>query len=838
MKKHRHFLSVMLLLAAVVVYSYPAAAFLNAGLSANEEAVSEPDFSMTGYATVASQEYRTTTGGAGGNIITIRTLQELENWAASRENNSSPEIVYISGKISADASTVITIKRGANVSVLGLGSTAELENVGLNFRNYKNVIIRNIKIHEVFYPNDGLTIDACEHVWIDHNEFHSIIGEGIGVDTYDGLMDIKNGSRFVTVSWNHFHDHMKTVLIGHTDNANAEATDREIRVTFHHNFFENTDGRNPSLRWGAVHMYNNYFKNISDYGIAIRQGAHALLENNVYENVKLPVSTNKFTGEGYACERGNLFTGTSGNNSITQTDCDWWNATTLPYNYTPDPVDEVAAVVAANAGTGLTDPAGDGGEIPEPEYRLSLSVTGEGTVNPSGGLYAEGATVALNATPAAGFTFNGWSGDAGGTDNPLTITMDNNKTVVANFASAGGGGGTSGDKVQIPATFSGEMGLCSYDGSLRTAGSGTVINLSNTAGKGITWKVEVLAAGNYELQWRYAGGGSSAVETAKLLINGTTALENVTFPKPDGSTSYLTTSPVSVPLIKGVNQVRIETIESAAFADIEWIEVSGDGVFIADCSFEIGSENVIAEPRYYSVTATSQPSGGGTVSFSPEGGYYEKGTELTITAVQAGGYAFTEWSGDLSGTASGTTIVVQEDMEITAIFTPIRHRLVTEVKGEGTIAGAADSFQDGEAVILTAEAGPGWQFEKWEGSAEGNANPLTITMHEDVSVTAVFTEVALGIAPGSGENDMETQPKMYPNPFNGSTTFEVTLSKRGEIKISLFRADGKLVQEVINKTFDAGTHKPGYINHALSPGVYFYLVETANGKYRKKLLVE
>ena len=326
---------------------------VTAAFSQNTTPPPTPSTGLIGYATLNGG----TTGGQGGSTTTVSTLSELQTWALSREGNTTPAILYINGKISSSQSTVVTIKAGANVSVIGLGSTAELQNIGLNFRAYNNVIVKNLKIHEVFYPNDALTIDNCHNVWVDHCELYSKIGAGIGVDTYDGLLDIKNGSRYVTISWCHLHHHMKTMLIGHTDNSNQQSTDSQFRITLHHNYFHNTDGRNPSLRWGAVHMFNNYFRDISDYGIAVRKGAHALIENNVYENVKLPISTNKFDGEGFACERGNIFTGTSGANSITQTGCDWWNSSTLPYSYTLDAASTVAANVAANAGVQGTSSA-------------------------------------------------------------------------------------------------------------------------------------------------------------------------------------------------------------------------------------------------------------------------------------------------------------------------------------------------------------------------------------------------------------------------------------------------------------------------------------------------
>jgi pectate lyase len=312
--------------------------------------------SMIGYATVSGDGYTTTTGGTGGTATTVSTLADLQTFAASCEDNTTPKILYISGKISSSSSTVITIKHGANISIYGIGSTSELQNVGLNIWDYQNVIIRNLKIHEVFYPDDALTIAACQHVWIDHNELYSKMGTGITVDTYDGLLDIKKGSRYVTVSWNYLHDHMKCSLIGHTDNTSQQAEDSQMRITFHHNYFYNTDGRNPSLRFGAVHMFNNYFKTISDYGIAARDGGHAKLENNVYEDVNIPMTTDKFPvsglPNGYICESGNLLTGTTGAKVISQTGCDFWTSTTLPYSYTLDAVSSVTTTVPAGVGVG------------------------------------------------------------------------------------------------------------------------------------------------------------------------------------------------------------------------------------------------------------------------------------------------------------------------------------------------------------------------------------------------------------------------------------------------------------------------------------------------------
>ena len=67
---------------------------------------------------------------------------------------------------------------------------------------------------------------------------------------------------------------------------------------------------------------------------------------------------------------------------------------------------------------------------------FTLNVTAvNGTVvkNPDLVGYVSGASVQLTATPSSGYTFTSWSGDATGTVNPVTVVMNSNKNVTANF---------------------------------------------------------------------------------------------------------------------------------------------------------------------------------------------------------------------------------------------------------------------------------------------------------------------------------------------------------------------------------------------------------------------
>src|SRR5204862_413948 len=69
-------------------------------------------------------------------------------------------------------------------------------------------------------------------------------------------------------------------------------------------------------------------------------------------------------------------------------------------------------------------------------YALTVTVVGSGSVakSPDQVAYDHGTLVQLTATPAVGYHFVGWSGDATGSSNPLNVAMDGAKSITATFA--------------------------------------------------------------------------------------------------------------------------------------------------------------------------------------------------------------------------------------------------------------------------------------------------------------------------------------------------------------------------------------------------------------------
>lgn len=150
---------------------------------------------------------------------------------------------------------------------------------------------------------DNISIKGATHVWIDHCSFSD--GERLDklypppyaapynqpeqkVAHHDGLLDITNESNFITVSNNHFFNHDKSLLVGGGDNNPLDTG--KLKVTFRHNLFESLRQRQPLMRYGEVHSYNNLFTGArSDrpytfsYVFGLGTGAKLIAENNVFE---------------------------------------------------------------------------------------------------------------------------------------------------------------------------------------------------------------------------------------------------------------------------------------------------------------------------------------------------------------------------------------------------------------------------------------------------------------------------------------------------------------------------------------------------------------------------
>ncbi len=98
-------------------------------------------------------------------------------------------------------------------------------------------------------------------------------------------------------------------------------------------------------------------------------------------------------------------------------------------------------------------------------------------------------------------------------------------------------------------------------------------------GKTIAWSVKAEVAGTYRLVWRYAFGGLAAnTRDAKLVINGVTVADNVTFAYTTDWTMWQETPALEVQLAAGSNFIQLAALGASGLANIDYIKVLGDGI--------------------------------------------------------------------------------------------------------------------------------------------------------------------------------------------------------------------------------------------------------------------
>ena len=82
----------------------------------------------------------------------------------------------------------------------------------------------------------------------------------------------------------------------------------------------------------------------------------------------------------------------------------------------------------------------------------------------------------------------------------------------------------------------------------------------------------------------------------------------------------------------------------------------------------------------------------------------------------------------------------------------------------------------------------------------------------------------------------------YPNPFNPSTTIEYQISKRENVKVSIFSIKGQLIKEILNEDQTEGVHQviwdgTNQNNCRVSSGIYFYTVKSDDLVLSKKMIL-
>ncbi|MFG3706282.1 polysaccharide lyase family 1 protein [Micromonospora sp. NPDC047670] len=330
--------------------------------------------SATGYATRNGG----TTGGAGGQTVRATTGTAIHAALCGRASSSTPIVIEVTGTINhgntskvsggscSTADGVIELKQISNVTIIGVGSGAVFDQLGIHIREASNIIIRNVTVRNVKKSGsptsnggDAIGMESnVRNVWVDHVTLEASGGESEG---FDGLFDMKDNTQYVTLSYSILRNSGRGGLIGSSESDRSNGF-----VTFHHNLYENIDSRTPLLRGGIAHIYNNHYVSIRESGINSRAGGQAKVENNYFRNSKDVLGTFYTSERGYWQVAGNVFDNVTwsspGTDNYPAGPNPQSNTTvSIPYAYTLDGAACVPDVVRQTAGanTGLRESDGN-----------------------------------------------------------------------------------------------------------------------------------------------------------------------------------------------------------------------------------------------------------------------------------------------------------------------------------------------------------------------------------------------------------------------------------------------------------------------------------------------
>jgi pectate lyase len=321
--------------------------------------------SATGYATLNGG----TTGGAGGSTVRATTGTAIHAALCGRASSSTPITIQVEGtinhgntaKVSGSscntAAGVIELKEISNVTIVGVGSGAVFDQLGIHIRGSSNIIIQNVTVKNVKKSGsptsnggDAIGMESDVHnVWIDHNTLFASGGESEG---YDSLVDMKSNTKYVTVSYNTLRNSGRGGLVGSGDSDLGNGP-----VTFHHNLYQNIDSRTPLLRGATAHIYNNYYLNLVESGINPRAGGKAKVDNNYFKDSKDVLGTFYTDLAGFWQVSGNIFDNVTWSAKSSENNPAGPNPTSntsisIPYAYQLDPASCVPQIVTATAGAG------------------------------------------------------------------------------------------------------------------------------------------------------------------------------------------------------------------------------------------------------------------------------------------------------------------------------------------------------------------------------------------------------------------------------------------------------------------------------------------------------
>ena len=432
-----------------------------------------------------------------------------------------------------------------------------------------------------------------------------------------------------------------------------------------------------------------------------------------------------------------------------------------------------------------------------PSFSLSLESSPlSGGSTEGNGLFYQGTSASISATPGTGYSFNGWNGE--GTADPnassTTVDMSQARTISASFSLnsydltvlAGSGGsvtgsgsfshganpsisanpgtgysfnGWNGEGIADPnassttvdmsqaRTISASFSLNSYDLTVLT-GSGGSVTGSGSFSHGTNPSISANPDTGYSFNgWN--GEGTADPNASSTTVDMSQAR---TISASFSLNSYdLTVLAESGGSVSGSGSfphgslVNVSATPNSGYSFVQWVgagisdSTAPNTTLIMNSDQSITAQFAQSEQSLFSLVLQANPPSSGILIGD---GNYPQDQNVSISAEPIVGYSFDRWEGYPINNSpdSNTSLILDSNITITAHFTRLNYLINLDSPGGGTVTGSG-TYAFGSEANLSAEASTGYQFDYWNGTGipDPLAPVLSLTVSQDLSLEAIFS---------------------------------------------------------------------------------------------------
>ena len=307
-----------------------------------------------------------------------------------------------------------------------------------------------------------------------------------------------------------------------------------------------------------------------------------------------------------------------------------------------------------------------------------------------------------------------------------------------------------GDAITIPFTLTGTMSPDNLNATANVViaqlsnANGSFSNptelgrvTTNTSGS-ISAQIPAVASGNYQIR---------VISTNYPMVGGNSQQVTITVPT---YTIAASANPSAGGTVSGTGQYTqgasctLTATANTGYTFTNWTEDGNVASTNASYTFNVtGNRTLVANfaLNTYSITATANPTAGGTVTGA---GTYNQGASCTLTATANTGYTFSNWTenGSVVSTNANYSFTVEGARTLVANFTLNTYTVtITANPSEGGTVTGAGEFDHGESCTVTANANEGYIFANWteNGSTVSSDAEYTFTVTSNRTLVANFT---------------------------------------------------------------------------------------------------